>query len=46
MIKIKNHHFVDEKIKLIKRYSSDLQKVVQRLQLTMIQQKKKIEIFK
>ena len=42
MFEIKNHHFVDENIKLTKRYSNDLQKAVQRLQLTMIQRKKKI----
>ena len=36
MIEIKNHHFVDEDVKLTKRYSNDSQKIVQKLQLTMI----------
>ena len=42
MIEIKNHHFVDENVKLTKKYLSDSQKTVQRLQLTMIQRKKKV----
>ena len=42
IIKIKNHHFTDEDVKLTKRYSSDSQKVVQKLQLTIIQRRKKV----
>ena len=42
MIEIKNHYFVDKSVKLMKRYSRDLQKAVQKLQLTMIQRKKKV----
>ena len=42
IIKIKNHYFIDESVKLMKWYSNDSQKAVQRLQLTMIQRKKKM----
>ena len=42
MIEIKNHHFVDKNVKLTKKYSKDSQKAVQRLQLTMIQRRKKM----
>ena len=42
IIKIKNHHLVDENVKLTKKYLKNSQKVVQRLQLTIIQRKEKI----
>ena len=43
MLRIKDHHIADEIIKLIKKYFNDFDKIVQRLQLVVLQRREKID---
>ena len=42
MLEIRNHHVANEIVKLIKKYSINLEKIMKRLQLTVLRRKKKI----
>ena len=42
MLKIKNHYVANEIVKLIKKYSINLEKIMKRLQLTVLKRKEKI----
>ena len=42
MLEIKDHHVADETVKLVKKYSINFEKIIKRLQLTVLKRKKKI----
>ena len=42
MLEIKNHHVADETVKLVKKYSFNFEKIMKRLQLTILKHKKKM----
>ena len=42
MFEIKNHHVANEIVKFIKKYSINLEKIIKRLQLTVLRRRKKI----
>ena len=42
MLEIRNHHVADETVKLIKEYSINFEKIIKRLQLTVLRRKEKI----
>ena len=42
MLEIKNHHVGNEIVKLVKKYSINFEKIIKRLQLTVLQCKKKV----
>ena len=42
MLKIKDHHVANEIVKLVKKYSINLEKIMKRLQLTVLKCKKKM----
>ena len=42
MLEIKNHHVADEIVKLVKKYSINFEKVMKKLQLTVLRRKKKM----
>ena len=42
MLKIKDHHIANEIVKLIKKYFINFEKIMKRLQLTILKHKKKM----
>ena len=42
MLGVKNHHVANEIVKLVKKYSINFEKIMKRLQLTVLKRKKKI----
>ena len=42
MLEVKDHHVADETVKLVKKYFINFEKVIKRLQLTILKCKKKI----
>ena len=42
MLEIKDHHIANEVVKFIKKYSINFEKIMKRLQLTVLRRRKKI----
>ena len=42
MLEVKNHHVANEIVKLVKKYSINLEKIMKRLQLTIFKRKEKM----
>ena len=42
MLEVKNHHVANETVKLVKKYSINFEKIIKKLQLTILKCKKKM----
>ena len=42
MLEVKNHHVANEIVKLIKKYFNNLEKIMKKLQLTVLKYKEKM----